>query len=154
MGLRIAIASDHAGVPERLALAEHLRAEGHDVSDLGCAPGQSVDYPDQAAAVGRAVASGAADRGVLVCGTGIGVSMAANKVRGVRAACVHDEYTAAMARRHNDANVICMGARLYSAAAITRCVDVFLSAPFDGGRHTGRVAKIMALESQDAPLRS
>jgi len=154
MGLRIAIASDHAGVAERQTLVAHLRAQGHEVNDLGCAPGESVDYPDQAAAVGRAVAGGAADRGVLVCGTGLGVCMAANKVRGVRAATVHDEYTASMARRHNDANVICMGARLLSAAAITRCVELFLSTPFDGGRHAARVAKIVALESQDAPLPS
>ncbi len=144
--LRIAIASDHAGVAERRDLVAHLRGRGHAVEDLGCAPGESVDYPDFAARVGGAVAAGRAERGVLICGTGIGVCMAANKLRGVRAATVHDTFTAEMARRHNDANVVCFGARLFSVAAMVRMLDRFLETPFDGGRHAARVAKIMALE--------
>ncbi|MDJ0522783.1 MAG: ribose 5-phosphate isomerase B [Planctomycetota bacterium] len=150
---RIAIASDHAAVPERQALIDYLRAEGHEVSDFGSEPGEAVDYPDQAALVSRAVVSGEADRGILICGTGLGVCMAANKVDGIRAATVHDTFTAEMARRHNDANVACMGARVHAAAAICRMADVFLDSPFDGGRHAGRVDKIMALE-QDAPVSS
>lgn len=143
---RIAIASDHAAVPERQALIEYLRAEGHDVSDFGSAPGESVDYPDQAALVARAIVAGEADRGILICGTGLGICIAANKVDGIRAATIHDAFTAEMCRRHNDANVACMGARIHAAAAICRMADVFLESPFDGGRHSGRVDKIMALE--------
>ncbi len=149
----IAVASDHAAVPERQALIEHLRAAGHTVTDFGSAPGESVDYPDQAALVGRAIVAGEADRGILICGTGLGICMAANKVDGIRAATVHDAFTAEMCRRHNDANVVCMGARVHAAAAICRMADVFLEAPFDEGRHTGRVGKIMALE-QDAHVAS
>jgi len=152
--LRLAVASDHAAVSERLALVQHLRDQGHDVRDLGCAAGEAVDYPDQAALVARAVAGGEADRGILICGTGIGVCMAAGKVDGIRAATIHDAFTAEMCRRHNDANVACMGARVHAAAAIVRMVDVFLATPFDGGRHTGRVAKIMALESANPSVAS
>ena len=152
--IRIAVASDHAAVPERLALIEHLRAGGHRVTDFGCAAGEAVDYPDQAALVGRAIVAGEADRGILICGTGIGICMAANKIDGIRAATIHDAFTAEMCRRHNDANVVCMGARVHAAAAIVRMADVFLTAPFDGGRHTGRVAKIMALEGPNPSVPS
>ena len=149
--LRIAIASDHAAVDERLVLGAHLEAAGHEVTDFGCAPGESVDYPDYAAKVAHAVASGEAERGVVLCGTGIGVAMAANKVRGVRAATISDDFTAEMARRHNDANVACLGARIHAATAICRMVDRFLASPFDEGRHVGRVGKIMALEQAATP---
>jgi ribose 5-phosphate isomerase B len=152
--VKIAIASDHAGIEERLALAMHLRESGHEILDLGCEPGQSVDYPDYGAKVGRAVVSGEAERGVLVCGTGIGISMAANKIDGVRAALVYDDFTAEMSRRHNDANVVCMGARIHAVATMCRLLDRFLATPFDGGRHAGRVAKIMALEGDDAQIPS
>lgn len=151
--LRIAFGSDHAGVQERQDLITHLKGKGYLLLDLGCAAGQSVDYPDFGAEVGRAVASGRVDRGVLICGTGLGICMAANKVHGVRAATVHDEFTAEMARRHNDANVICMGARLFSVWAMQRMLDRFLATPFEGGRHALRVAKIMALESAETPTR-
>ncbi len=149
--MRIAIASDHAAVPERLALIEHVRAGGHEVTDHGCAPGAKADYPDQAALVGRAVAAGDADRGIVLCGTGLGVCMAANKIDGIRAATVSDAFTAEMCRRHNDANVICMGARVHAAPAMMRMTDIFLATPFDEGRHTARVAKIMALEGTPLP---
>jgi ribose 5-phosphate isomerase B len=153
--MNLAVASDHAGVTERLALVEHLRAAGHEVEDLGCEPGASVDYPDVAAEVARAVAAGRAERGVLLCGTGIGVCMAAGKVHGVRAATIHDEHTAEMCRRHNDANVFCLGARLLALPAILRLVDRALDTPFEAGRHARRVAKIMALESSpDCPVSS
>ncbi len=151
--MKIAIGSDHAAVDERLALITHLENNDHEVNDFGCPPGEAVDYPDVAALVARSVAAGEAERGIVLCGTGIGVCMAANKVNGVRAATLHDEYTAEMTRRHNDANVGCMGARTYSAAAMQRMTDTFLNTPFDGGRHEGRVAKIMALE-EDSTIRS
>jgi ribose 5-phosphate isomerase B len=151
--LKVALSSDHAAVEERLTLAAHLREAGHDVTDFGCEGGQSVDYPDYAAKVARAVAGGEADRGIVLCGTGLGVAMAANKVRGIRAATIGDDFSAEMARRHNDANVACFGARIHAAAAICRMADRFLAAPFDEGRHAGRVAKIMALE-EDATVSS
>jgi len=151
--MTIAVGSDHAAVDERLALIEHLQGKGHEVTDFGCAPGEAVDYPDVAADVARSVASGAADRGFVLCGTGIGVCMAANKVKGIRAATLHNEFTSEMTRRHNDANVACMGARTFSAAAMQRMADLFLETPFDGGRHEGRVAKIMSIED-DATIPS
>jgi ribose 5-phosphate isomerase B len=149
--VRLALASDHAAVLERQALVEHLKQAGHEVTDLGCAPGTSVDYPDVAVDVARRVAAGAAQFGFVLCGTGIGVSMAANKVPGVRAAVIHDEFTAEMARRHNDANVACLGARLLSQHAMIRLADRFLASPFDGGRHATRVAKINALDASAHP---
>jgi ribose 5-phosphate isomerase B len=144
--VRLAIASDHAGVSERQSLAEALTKAGHQVADLGCTPGTSVDYPDMAVLVGHAVTTGAAERGILVCGTGIGVAIAANKLPGVRAAVVHDEFTAEMAARHNAANVLCLGARLLSWHAMLRLAERWLATPFEGGRHAGRVAKIQQLE--------
>jgi len=146
LSVRLALASDHAGVPERQALAEALTKAGHSVLDLGCPPGASVDYPDIAVKVARAVATGQAERGVLLCGTGIGVSMAANKVAGIRAAVITDGFTAEMSRRHNDANVACFGSRLLSQHAMIRLTEIWLATPFDGGRHAARVAKINALD--------
>ena len=113
---RIALGADHAGVPLKDNLVEALRGEGHDAADLGPAALERVDYPDYAARVGRAVASGEADLGILVCGTGIGMSIAANKIRGVRAALVHDLFTARMAREHNDANILVLGGRLLASS--------------------------------------
>jgi ribose 5-phosphate isomerase B len=120
------------------------------VLDYGTNDERPVDYPDLAAKGGRAVASGEAERGVFLCGTGLGVCMAANKVHGVRAAVLTDLFTAEMSRRHNDANVACLGARIHADASIARIVDVFLATPFDGGRHAARVAKIMALERSES----
>jgi ribose 5-phosphate isomerase B len=145
------VGSDHAGILERQALAESLKKAGHEVRDLGCAPGTTVDYPDVAAEVARAVAGGAAERGFLVCGTGLGVCMSANKVAGVRAAPLHDEFDAEMARRHNDANVACFGARSLSSHAMIRLAERFLATPFDGGRHAPRVEKINALDRAPRP---
>lgn len=149
--MRLAVGSDHAAVAERQALAEHLRKAGHQVDDLGCAPGTTVDYPDVAVEVARAVAEGRAERGFLLCGTGLGVCMSANKVAGVRAAPLSDEFTAEMARRHNDANVACLGGRLLSVHAMIRLADRFLATPFDGGRHAARVEKINALDRAKRP---
>ena len=149
--MRIAVGSDHAGVELRRAVAEHLTGAGHAVTSHGPEEGQSVDYPDVAADVARAVRDGAADRGVLICGTGIGMSMAANRVRGVRAAVCTSEYEARMARAHNDANVLCLGARVLGPGAALGTTDVFVSTGFEGGRHTRRIDKITALEQEGPP---
>ena len=143
--LRIAVAADHGGVALKAALSEHLASEGHVVVDLGTDGTERVDYPDYGAAVGRAVASGQADLGVAVCGSGIGIGMAANKVPGVRAATVHDETSARLARQHNDANVLCLGERLVGVEVARNALDAWLTAKFEGGRHAGRVAKLDAL---------
>jgi len=144
--MRLAVGSDHAGIELKAAVAEHLRAAGHDVADLGTHDGSSVDYPDYGAAVGRAVVGGEADLGVAVCGSGIGIAIAANKVAGVRAATVHDATSARLAREHNDANVLCLGQRLTGVQVALDAVDAWLAAGFGGGRHQGRVDKIAALE--------
>ncbi len=148
--MRVAVASDHAGYPLKLLLAEHLRAAGHDVTDLGTHGAEPVDYPDFGAAAGRAVAAGKVDVGVCSCGTGIGIAIAANKIAGVRAAVVHDVTSARLAREHNDANVVCMGARIVGAQVATDAVDAFLAASFAGGRHTPRIEKIARLERSPA----
>ena len=118
---------------------------GHDVTDLGTHDEDRVDYPDFGAAVGRAVSAGEADLGVCVCGSGIGIAMAANKIAGVRAANVFDATSAALAREHNDANVVCFGQRLIDDGTALDALDAFLEASFEGGRHVGRVAKLDAL---------
>lgn len=148
--LRIAMAADHGGVELKAALAQHLAAEGHEVVDLGTNDTERVDYPDYGVAVGQAVATGRADLGVAVCGSGIGIGMAANKVPGIRAATVHDETSARLARQHNDANVLCLGERLVGVEVAKGALDAWLAAEFEGGRHAGRVAKLDALLVDDA----
>jgi ribose 5-phosphate isomerase B len=143
--MRIAVGSDHAGFPMKQSLAAHLRELGHDVLDCGTDSVERVDYPDFGAAVGRAVAGGDADGGVCVCGSGIGIAIAANKIRGVRAATVHDVTSARLSRQHNDANVICLGERLIGPEVARQALDAWLDATFEGGRHAGRVAKLDAL---------
>jgi len=145
--VRIVLAADHAAVREKAAVAEDLRAAGHEVTDLGPFDAESVDYPDYAAPAARAVASGEADRAVLLCGTGIGQCIAANKVHGARAAVLWNDASAEMSRRHNDANVACFGARLQSLDDIRGLLRLWLETPFDGGRHERRVAKIDALDA-------
>jgi len=144
---RIAVGADHAGYLLKDRLAERARELGHEVTDLGTSGPESVDYPDFAAAVGKAVASGDAELGVLVCGSGIGVAIAANKVHGVRAGTAHDVTSARFARLHNAANVLCLGARFTGEQVALDALDAFLSTPFEGGRHERRVAKITDLES-------
>ncbi|MGI9624526.1 MAG: ribose 5-phosphate isomerase B [Acidimicrobiales bacterium] len=138
----IAAGSDHAGFDLKQELVAHLRDTGHEVTDLGTHDDGRVDYPDFGAAVGRAVAVGDADFGLCVCGSGIGIGIAANKVPGVRAATVHDVTSGHLAREHNDANVICLGARLVGPEVAKETVDAFLAAEFQGGRHAARVAKL------------
>jgi RpiB/LacA/LacB family sugar-phosphate isomerase len=150
--MRIAVGSDHAGYDLKSALAVHLTEAGHEVADLGTdSAAVPVDYPRFGIAVGRAVAEGRADRGLCVCGTGIGISISANKVRGVRAALVHDVTTAALARRHNDANVICLGGRTTGTAEATDALDTFFSTEFEGGRHVRRLQEISGYESDLVP---
>jgi ribose 5-phosphate isomerase B len=145
--MRVAVGSDHAGFELKAALAKHLADTGHQVVDLGTgSPDTAVDYPEFGLAVGSEVAGGRVERGVCICGTGIGIGIAANKVAGVRAAVVHDVTTARLARRHNDANVICLGARTTGAAEAIDAVDVFFSTDFDGGRHQRRLDEITGYE--------
>ena len=144
---RIAIGADHAGVHLKDALGGHLADRGYEVIDLGTHGTDRVDYPDFGAAVGRAVAGGDADLGLCVCGSGIGIAIAANKVPGIRAATVHDQTAARVAREHNDANVICIGERLTGEEVARDALDAWLDAEFQGGRHAGRVAKISELDA-------
>lgn len=145
--MRVSIGSDHAGFEQKQALVDYLKGKGHEVVDRGPANDDRVDYPDYAAPVARDVADGAADYGVLVCGTGIGMAMAAGKVPGVRAANITSAGFAALSREHNDANVITLSGRFVDLADNEAILDAFLSTPFGGGRHAGRVAKISALEA-------
>ncbi|MBX3363905.1 MAG: ribose 5-phosphate isomerase B [Phycisphaeraceae bacterium] len=149
--MNIAVGADHRGIAAARNVVEKLRREGHQVSlSEGC-DGPSCDYPERAFPVAKAVAAGEADRGILICGTGIGMSIAANKVAGVRAAVVHDELTAELSRSHNDANILCLSADLLGQRLIENIVDVFLRTSFEGGRHLRRVRKIGAIESGQDP---
>jgi ribose 5-phosphate isomerase B len=152
--MTIAIGGDHRGVAAITAIDEHLRKLGHETTLLGDTSGEAADYPDGAYLVGRAVAEGRADRGVLVCGSGIGVAMAANKVHGVRAALACDAKAADMTRRHNDANVLCLSGDRTSPADCLPIVDAFLAAEFEGGRHERRVNKMAIIERGDDPAAS
>ena len=141
--MRIAIASDHAGLVQKAPLAEHLRAKGHEVVDLGPRTDERCDYPDFADKVARMVASGRADRGVLICGTGLGIAMTADKVPGIRAVPIQTVDFARLSREHNDANVIGLSGRFVPLELNEQIVDTFLATEFAGGRHAGRVEKIM-----------
>lgn len=140
--MRIAIGADHAGFELKEHLRERLVASGHEVEDFGTDSLESTDYPDYAHRVAAAVAAGGADRGLLVCGTGAGMAMGANRHHGVRAVNCTEPFTARLARAHNDANVLALGARLVAPALAEEILNVFLSAPFDGGRHQRRIGKI------------
>lgn len=146
--MRISIASDHAGFDQKQVLAEYLRTQGHEVADRGPENDDRVDYPDFAALVAHDVATGEAEYGVLVCGTGIGMAVAACKVGGIRAVNIINPEFAALSREHNDANVITLSGRFISEETNKAILDTFLSTEFGGGRHTGRVEKIMALETR------
>ena len=137
--MRIALSADHAGFELKDQLADWLRADGHEVIDLGTNSADSVDYPDFGARLGRAVASGDADRGIAICGSGIGISIAANRNPGCRCAMVGEPLSAALARMHNDANAIALGARLIGPDMAKACVTAFLTTDFEGGRHQRRV---------------
>lgn len=144
----IAFACDHGGYPLRAAVIAHLENKGFRVLDFGTATPERCDYPPRAEAACLAVTGGEAPLAILVCGTGIGMSMAANKIRGIRAACCSDTYSAAMTRRHNDANVLCMGARVIGEGLALDILDAFLENSFEGGRHADRIAMISELEKK------
>lgn len=143
----IAIGSDHGGFALKEAVKKHLEAKGIEVKDFGCYSTDSVDYAIHAAKVAHCVADGEAEYGVLVCSTGIGISMAANKVKGIRAALCCDTHAAEMTRRHNNANILCMGGLVISEEMGLNIVDTFLSFEFEGGRHQRRVDQIAAIEN-------
>ncbi|TNE92031.1 MAG: ribose 5-phosphate isomerase B [Deltaproteobacteria bacterium] len=140
--MRIAIASDHGGLNHKAAIASHLRERGFEVTDLGPESGESVDYPDYAHALCTRLLDGEFDRGVLVCGTGQGMAMSANKHAGLRAAVVSDVFSARMATLHNDAQVLCVGERVVGPGLVLDLVDAWVDAEFEGGRHARRVGKI------------
>lgn len=139
--MKIAIGSDHGGFELKQMLVEKLASSGHEVSDLGCNSNDSVDYPDFADQVCEQVLDGKVQYGILVCGTGIGMSMAANRNQGIRAALCHTEYSARMSREHNDANILCLGDRVLGKGLAENIVDVWLTTSFSGGRHQKRIDK-------------
>ncbi|MEY2468234.1 MAG: ribose 5-phosphate isomerase [Actinomycetota bacterium] len=147
--MRVAIGSDHAGYELKTSLIAALNAAGHDVDDHGTHSTESVDYPPICAAVGRAVASGDADRGVVLGGSGQGEQISANKVNGVRAALCNDLYTARMSRQHNDANVLSIGARIVAAPLAEEILQLWLATDFEGGRHVARVEQIADIEKSN-----
>lgn len=152
--VRLALGSDHAGYPLKIAVAKHLADLGHDVIDFGTDSGDvSVDYPGYCVRVGRAVAGGDVDFGVVFGGSGQGEAIAANKVRGARAALCQSEFMARLARRHNDANVLALGARVLGEPFALAIVDAFLEASFEGGRHARRVGQIAVIENEECEER-
>lgn len=141
----VVVGSDHGGFDLKVQLVEHLKSKGISVEDVGCHSATRCDYPDIAAVAGKAVADRNFGKGILVCGSGIGISIAANKVPGVRCALLHDHYGAVMSRRHNNANMMALGGRVTGVEVAKEIVDAFLTTEFDGGRHEARVDKINAI---------
>ena len=146
--MRIAIGCDHGGIVLKPAVVEYLREKGHEVVDFGSFDNERVDYPVYAEKVARAVASGDCAKGVLLCGTGIGMSIAANKVKGIRAAVLSDEFSAAACSAHNDANILCLGGRVVSPEKAVKLTDLWLSTPFEGDRHVRRLDMIATLDER------
>jgi ribose 5-phosphate isomerase B len=147
----IAVGSDHRGFSTKTRLLALLAEAGHQGVDFGADSAESVDYPDYAAKVARAVSGGQVDRGILICGTGIGMCITANKFAGVRACTCHDEMTARLSRQHNDANVLCLSADLLSERVMNRLVEIWLTTEFEAGRHARRLEKISQFEHQEQP---
>ena len=143
----IALGADHAGYELKELIKKHLQEKGIQVEDMGTYSTDSVDYPDYAYPVAKKVAAGQAEYGILCCGTGIGISIAANKVKGIRAALCADEFSAEMTRRHNDANILCMGGRVIKSELALKLVDIFLNTPFEGDKHLRRINKIAEIEN-------
>ena len=146
--MHIVIGNDHAGPKLKEVIKEHLQSKGHEVSDLGVKEGEKIDYPIIAKEVALKVRNKEADLGIIICGTGIGVSISANKVKGIRAACVSEPYSAKLAREHNDANTLCFGARVVGEELAKMIVDEFIAASFLGDRHQRRVDLIKAIEEE------
>jgi ribose 5-phosphate isomerase B len=144
--MKFYVATDHAGIDLKNATVDMLKLKGHDVVDLGPFEKERVDYPDFAVKVCESVLSEPGSFGILICGSGIGMSMAANRHKGIRAALCHDAYTASMARAHNDANVLCFGERVVGQGVAESMIDAWIEGTFEGGRHCGRVEKIEAIK--------
>jgi len=150
--MRVAVGCDHAGFPLKGTVVDVVSNAGHEVLDCGTDSTDSVDYPDFAAKVAHAVASGKADRGILVCGSGVGAAVAANKIRGIRASVCHDTYSAAQGVEHDDMNVLCLGGRIIGPAVVPDLVNAFLRARFSGEpRHQRRLDKVLRLEATGSP---
>ena len=149
--MRIAIGCDHRGVKLKQAIIKYISESGHSYEDFGCFTGEPVDYPDTAYLAAKAVAAGEADRAILVCGTGIGMSIAANKIKGIRAALCYDELAARLSRQHNDANVLCLSGDLVGHTMMRKTVETWLTTKFESGRHQRRVRKIQAIEEGTDP---
>lgn len=147
--MRISVGSDHRGVAMRQKIIDLLERLGQEVVDVGANDVEAVDYPDVARAVARRVSEGEADRGILICGTGLGMSIAANKIPGVRAAPCHDDLTAELSRRHNDLNVLCLSGDIVGEKIVDRLVEIWLNTPFEGGRHARRIGKICTMEGSN-----
>lgn len=147
--MRIAIGNDHGGFCLKNAVIEAIDELGYDYNDYGCYDDTSVDYPDYAEKVANAIVANDCNKGILICGTGIGISIAANKVKGIRAALCTDEFMAEMTAMHNDSNVLCLGGRVTDAAMAKKIVTKWLTTPFEGGRHTTRIAKITTIENKN-----
>lgn len=145
----IAIGCDQAGYDLKLVVMEHLKQKGYDLCDLGSHEGERVDYPEYGEKVARAVAAGEAEFGIVICGTGIGISLAANKVKGIRCALCGDTYSARMTREHNDANMLALGGRVIGPMLALEIVDAFFGATFEGGRHQCRVDQIAEIEEKE-----
>ena len=146
--MKITIGCDHGGLEHKNAIVEHLKERGFEVIDRGIYENYSVDYPDIAVKVCADIVSGEAERGFLVCGTGIGMSLAANKVKGIRAAAVSEHFSAKYTRLHNDSNILCLGGRVIGVGTALELVDLFVDTEFEGGRHETRVNKVMAIEKE------
>jgi ribose 5-phosphate isomerase B len=144
--MKFYVATDHAGIDLKDITVEMLRAKGHEVEDLGPFSKDRVDYPDYAVKVCKSVLKDPSAHGILICGSGIGMSMSANRFHGIRAALCHDAYTATMARAHNDANVLCFGERIVGVGVAESIIDAWIAGSFEGGRHCGRVEKIEAIQ--------
>jgi ribose 5-phosphate isomerase B len=145
--MKIALASDHAGYDLKAGVAEYLRGRGLSFEDFGCGPGESVDYVDYAAKGARAVLSGDCDRAILICGTGLGMAIVANKFKGIRATPCTCEYAAEVSRLHNDSNCLTLGGRTHTLEMASRLIKIWLETPFEGGRHARRVQKIRDIET-------
>jgi ribose 5-phosphate isomerase B len=147
--MKIVIGNDHAAVAMKNMISEYLRGKGYEIMNVGTDTTESVDYPIYGEKVGRAVANGEADLGIAICGTGLGIGLAANKVKGIRACICSEPYTAMMSRRHNNCNVLCFGARVVGDEMAKMIVDTWLNSEFEGGRHQRRVDLIMKIEQED-----
>lgn len=145
--MKIAVGCDHGGLEHKNAIAAHLKERGFEVTDFGVNSTASVDYPDIALPLAKAVAAGEFERGILVCGTGIGMSLAANKVKGIRAAACSEHFSAKYTRLHNNSNILCLGGRVIGIGTALELVDLFINTEFEGGRHQSRIDKISAIEN-------